>query len=135
MHSLNIDILYSCIILYIVRKKNPIHPRLYTDISGSGENIKLSFKSNAFDQNGARLVKHEIVESVEEIISNKLYLYAKNKLEYEKLIKYIKIQKKVLEKHQKYGNYDSSRIVESSISVMEDFKDSFENWFKNKSEN
>ena len=135
MHSLNIDILYSCIILYIVRKKNSIHPRLYTDISGSGKNIKLSFKSNVFDQDGSRLANHEIVESVEEIISNKLYLYAKNKLEYEKLIKYIKIQKKVLEKHQKYRNYDSSRIVESSISVMEDFKDSFENWFKNKSEN
>jgi hydroxymethylpyrimidine/phosphomethylpyrimidine kinase len=116
-----------------VRKK-PIHPRLYTNISGDGKNIKLSFKGNVFDQEGSRLVNHEFIESVEEIFSNKFYLYAKNKLEYEKLIKYIKIQKKVLENHQKYGNYDSSRIVKSSIVVMEDFKDSFENWFKNKSE-
>ncbi len=133
MHNLDIDILYSCIVLYIVRKK-PIHPRLYTNISGDGKNIKLSFKGNVFDQEGNRLVNHEFIESVEEIFSNKFYLYAKNKLEYEKLIKYIKIQKKVLENHQKYGNYDSSRIVKSSIVVMEDFKDSFENWFKNKSE-
>jgi len=117
-----------------VRKKTPIHPRLYTNITGDGKSIKLSFKGNVFDQEGCRLVNHEIIESVEEIFSNTLYLYAKNKLEYEKLIKYIKIQKKVLENHQKSGNYDSSRIVESSISVMEGFKDSFENWFKNKSE-
>ena len=135
MHSLNIDILYSCIILYIVRKKTPIHPRLYINISSYGKSIKLSYIGNVFDQEGCRIVNYEIIESVEEIFFDKLYLYGKNKLEYEKLIKYIKIQKKVLEKHQKYGNYDSSRIVESSISVMEDFKDSFEDWFKNKSEN
>ena len=55
-----------------------------------------------------------------------------NEEEFKKLIKYIKIQKKALEKHQKSGNYDSSKIVGSSILLMEEFKSIFENWFKDK---
>ena len=134
MHSFDLDILYSCIVLHLVIKKNPIHPRLYVDIKYFEQNINLSFVDNSFNENGSRVLKNKSIQIVEKKTTDKIYLNVLNKLEYVKLIKYITIQKKVLEKHQKSGNYDSSRIVESSISVMEDFKDSFENWFKNKSE-
>tara|TARA_B110000438_G_scaffold275452_1_gene296432 strand:- start:300 stop:656 length:357 start_codon:yes stop_codon:yes gene_type:complete len=117
-----------------VIKKNPIHPRLYVDIKYFEQNINLSFVDNSFNENGSRVLKNKSIQIVEKKTTDKIYLNVLNKLEYVKLIKYITIQKKVLEKHQKSGNYDSSRIVKSSILVMEDFKDSFENWFKNKSE-
>ena len=131
MYIADVNILYSCTILHIMRKKNPRHPRLYTDISINGKNINLSFLDNAFNNDGSRLILKEVVHTEEKLISLNKYLHNKNKLEYDKLIKYIQIQKKVLDKHQKSGNYDSFRIIESSILLMEEFKDSFENWFKN----
>ena len=51
-------------------------------------------------------------------------------MEYKKLENFIKMQKKVLNKHQISRNYDAENIVKTSIVLMEDFKSKFDNWFK-----
>lgn len=117
-----------------MKKRQTIHPRLYVNIDYRGDNMNLSFINNTFDGNGSRLLNNELIGLVGNISSSRDYLCSLNELEYDKLIKYIKIQKKVLEKYQKSGNYDSSKIVKSSILLMEEFKISFEKWFKNESE-
>ena len=58
-------------------------------------------------------------------------LINKNKEQLLILEKYIKIQKKVLDKHEKSGNYDACRIVKYSILQMNKFKQDFEFWLKN----
>ena len=100
----------------------------------SGDKMNLSFVNNTFDGNGSRLINNELISLVKDITSSRDYLRYLNKIEYDKLIKYIEIQKKVLEKYQKSGNYDSSKIVKSSIILMEEFKANFDKWFKNESE-
>ena len=113
-----------------MKKKKLSHPRLFTDIKTENSLATLFFIENKFNQKGERLINNEIIEIDNEIDCIKSYIFKKNEKEYYNLIKYIKIQKKVLEKHQKARNYDSSRIVESSILVMEKFKNEFDDWFK-----
>ena len=48
-----------------------------------------------------------------------------NKKEYSNVEKYIYLQKRILKHHIKNKRYDSIRVVENSILVMEKFKDHF----------
>ena len=129
MHSINIDLLHYCIVLYIVKKKTSIHPKLYIDISIDGPNVLLKYYSNELNNKNQRIIKQDINNREDNVNYNTLFLYEKNKIEYQNLIKFIKIQKKALEKHEKSGNYDSCRVVESSILLMTEFKNSFNQWF------
>ena len=129
MHSINIDLLHYCIVLYIVKKKTPIHPRLYINISIDGPNVLLKYYSNELNNKNQRIIKQDINNREDNVNYNILFLYEKNKIEYQNLTKFIKIQKKALEKHEKSGNYDSCRVVKSSILLMIEFKSSFNQWF------
>ena len=131
MYFVNSSLLHSSFILYIVKKKQLIHPRLFTRLDLNKNILTLFFKDNRFNEKGERLLTTEIREISNKIDSSTTYLFEKNELEYQNLIKYIKIQKRVLEKHQKLRNYDSRKVVESSILLMEKFKTDFEEWFKN----
>jgi len=113
-----------------VKKKQHTHPRLYVDLSIDSSKIVYKYFSNHIDENKQRIIKNDIQCIDKGILYNESVLYEKNKIEYQKLLKYIKIQKKALEKHEKSGNYDSCRIVESSILLMREFKLVFKNWFK-----
>ena len=113
-----------------MKKKKTSHPKLFTNIEIENSLATLFFIDNKFNQNGERLINNEIIQIDNKIDCVKSYIFNKNKEEYYNLIKYIIIQKKVLKKHQKSGNYDSSRVVESSILVMEKFKNEFDDWFK-----
>ena len=130
MYFVNSFLLHSSFILYIVKKKQQIHPKLFIKLIINKNKVTLFYKDNKFNEKGERVINKKIEKIMNNINCTKSQLIKKNEIEYHNLIRYIKIQKKVLENHQKSGNYDSSRIVESSILVMEDFKDSFENWFK-----
>ena len=113
-----------------MKKKQPMHPRLYVDFSIKSSKILYKYYSNEIDSKNQRILKEEF-ESNSDLQPNydNCLIFKKNEIEYGKLKKYIKVQKKVLEKHQKSRNYDSCRVVESSILLMEEFKNSFKNWF------
>ncbi len=115
-----------------MKKKQPVHPRLYTQFEISDNMIELYYFDNKFDSNGQRILSSESRKLNFKVHYFDSLLNDINKDEFKKLTKYIKIQKKALEKHQKSGNYDSSKIVGSSILFMEEFKSIFENWFKGK---
>ena len=131
MYFVNSSLLYSCFILYIVKKKQQIHPKLFTKLIINKNNVTLFYKDNKFNEKGERVVNKKIEKIMNNINYAKSQLVKKNEIEYHNLIRYIKIQKKVLEKHQKVRNYDSCKIVESSILLMQKFKTDFEKWFKN----
>ena len=131
MYTVNSSLLHSSFIFYIVKKKQPIHPRLFTGLDLNRNILTLFFKENRFNEKGERLVNKETKKISNEIDCGITYLFKKNESEYQNLVKYIKIQKKVLEKHQKSRNYDSCKVVESSILLMKKFKTDFEEWFKN----
>ena len=42
---------------------------------------------------------------------------------------YIKTHKRVLEKHQKAGNYDACNIITNSLDMVCEFKKDFDDWF------
>ena len=109
-----------------MKKRGPIHPKLYLDILK--DNNYLLYKKNLFDDTGNRIVEKELLDINE--ITDKKILYKKNLEQFEILKKYLLIQKKVLDKHKKDRNYDSCKVVKSSIEVMVSFKDEFEIWFK-----
>ena len=115
-----------------MKKKQPVHPRLYTQFEICDNMIELYYFDNNFDSSGQRILSSESRELDFKIHYLDSILRDINEEEFKKLIKYIKIQNKALEKHQKSGNYDSSKIVGSSILLMEEFKSIFENWFKDK---
>ena len=112
-----------------MKKKHPIHPKLYIDIFIDGSNVLLKYFSNELNNKNQRIVKEDIADIEDEVNYDISFLYEKNKIEYQNLIKFIKIQKKALEKHEKSGNYDSCRVIESSILLMIEFKNSFNQWF------
>ena len=112
-----------------MKKKHPVHPRLYTDVSINSSSIIYKYYSNHIDDNNQRIIKKDIQKRDRGNNYNMPFLDKMNKAEYQKLLKYIEIQKKALEKHEKSGNYDSCRIVESSILLMEEFKLAFKDWF------
>ncbi len=108
-----------------MKKKSPKHPRLYLSEKFVDSSNKKIFKylSNDFIDN-QRLEKEEVVDK------NDYSIFDKNCQEYDKLNKFIKIQKIVLKKHKKDRNYDAENIVKSSINLMENFKKDFDSWFK-----
>ena len=111
-----------------MKKKNPKHPKLYLDIIHQPNQIILTYISNRFDQNGSRIIEQEILNKV--IHENdKNYLIDENSKQLSLLKKYIEIQKKVLVKYQKDRNYDSGKILNSSIKSMIGFEQTFEDWF------
>jgi len=112
-----------------MKKKNPIHPKLFVNIDIDKSII--FFKQNKFNQNGDRLIENEFLnQSIQNNAFTSL-LINKNKEQLLILEKYIKIQKKVLDKHEKSRNYDACRVVKYSILQMNKFKQDFESWFKN----
>ena len=130
MHTINLGLLCYCFVLYIVKKKQPIHPRLYISVKIDSDKVIHSYVSNFFDENNNRIVSFESDNVDKNVAYDLKYLTSKNETEYTKLKKYVKIQKNVLEKHQKARNYDSCKVVESSILLMNEFKQEFEFWFK-----
>jgi len=110
-------------------KKNPIHPKLFTNVDVDKSII--FYKQNKFNQNGDRLIENECLDQSIQNNETTFLLIEKNKEQLLILQKYIKIQKKVLDKHEKSGNYDACRIVKYSILQMNKFKQDFESWFKN----
>ena len=130
MHTIDFSLLCYCFVLYIVKKKQPIHPRLYISVKIDSDKVIHSYVSNFFDENNNRIVSSESDNIDKNVAYDLKYLTSKNETEYTKLKKYVKIQKNVLEKHQKARNYDSCKVVESSILLMNEFKQEFEFWFK-----
>ena len=130
MHTIDFSLLCYCFVLYIVKKKQPIHPRLYISVKIDSDKVIHSYVSNFFDENNNRIVSSESDNVDKNVVYDLKYLTSKNETEYTKLKKYVKIQKNVLEKHQKARNYDSCKVVESSILLMNEFKQEFEFWFK-----
>ena len=130
MHTIDLSLLCYCFVLYIVKKKQPIHPRLYISVKIDSDKVIHSYVSNFFDENNNRIVSSESDNVDKNVAYDLKYLTSKNETEYTKLKKYVKIQKNVLEKHQKARNYDSCKVVESSILLMNEFKQEFEFWFK-----
>lgn len=130
MHTIDFSLLCYCFVLYIVKKKQPIHPRLYISVKIDSDKVIHSYVSNFFDENNNRVVSSESGNIDKNVAYDLKYLTSKNETEYTKLKKYVKIQKNVLEKHQKARNYDSCKVVESSILLMNEFKQEFEFWFK-----
>tara|TARA_Y100000994_G_C15452906_1_gene343397 strand:+ start:106 stop:468 length:363 start_codon:yes stop_codon:yes gene_type:complete len=114
-----------------VKKKKPIHPRLFIKADYFNKTkIILFYKSNKFNSDGSRLIEEDIFEEADLNSSFEDYLIEINKVEHAKLKKYIKIQKIVLEKREKTRNYDAVKIIKSSIEEMLNFKSDFESWFK-----
>ena len=130
MHTIDFSLLCYCFVLYIVKKKQPIHPRLYISVKIDSDKVIHSYVSNFFDENNNIIVSSESDNIDKNVAYDLKYLTSKNETEYTKLKKYVKIQKNVLEKHQKARNYDSCKVVESSILLMNEFKQEFEFWFK-----
>ena len=114
-----------------MKKRRPTHPKLYIDLKvKDGHNI-FYFLSNVFNDHSSREIQKE---SINLICDNKnVCLFEKNKEQYDILKKYLVIQKKVLEKRKKDGNYEAYKIIKSSIKAMNDFENEFIIWFeKNK---
>ena len=102
-----------------------MHPKLFINIDIDKSTI--FFKQNKFNHKGDRLIEEEFLQNKINNIS--FSLFKKNKEQLFILEKYIKIQKKVLDKHKKARNYDAYKIVKYSISRMNEFKENFDNWF------
>jgi len=132
LYNANFNLLYCCTEIYLVKKKNPTHPRLYLDLSINKNIVNFYYLENQFDKQGKRIILQEskTLNDIFDTIDS--YLLKINQFEYRNLIKYIEIQKKVLEKHQKSGNYNACQVVKESILLMKKFKSDFENWFNNK---
>jgi len=111
-----------------MKKKKSTHPKLYFDVIYKEKNVLLTFISNKFDVYGKRLLEEEVLENNININKNK-YLVNINTVQFNLLKKYIEIQKRVLVKHQKDGNYDSVRIMNYSLKTMKQFQQVFEKWF------
>ena len=112
-----------------MKKTNPVHPKLFINIDI--EKSLIFFMQNKFNNNGVRLTECQSLKNPIQLNEIDLLLMNKNKEQFFILEKYIKTQKKVLDKHEKSRNYDACRIVKYSILQMEKFKQDFESWFKN----
>ena len=110
-----------------MKKKKPVHPKLFINIDI--DKMTIFFKQNKFNHKGDRLIEEELLESKIKINDIPFFLFKKNKEQLFILEKYIKVQKKVLDKHEKARNYDAYKIVKYSISKMNEFKENFYNWF------
>jgi len=111
-----------------MKKKSPVHPKLYQNIIESNNTSVFYYISNLFDDSNKRIVQLEVRNEIN--FNKKTYLFKENTIQFEILKKYLKIQKKVLEKRKKTGNYDAYKIIKNSINTIIDFKNEFDDWFK-----
>ncbi len=111
-----------------MQKKNHEHPKLFIDIDI--DKSLIFYKQNKFNVNGDRLIESELLKSHVQFNKVTSLLIKKNKEQLFILEKYIKVQKKVLDKHEKSRNYDAFKIVKYSILKMNEFKEEFEQWFQ-----
>jgi len=110
-----------------MKKKKIVHPKLYIDIVEKRK--YLLYKQNEFNNNGGRVISKELNKNFN-IDNDICYLNEINKEQLEVLNKYLNIQKRVLQKHEKGGNYETSKVVENSITTMLIFKQEFNEWFE-----
>jgi len=109
-----------------MKKKNYRHPRYYTRIVNENNKfIELEYIDNAFLDNGERIKKNIKINKKDKILKILSLLNDLNKKEYNNLLRYIELQKKVLQYHKKNKQLDSVNIVKESILIMKDFKKYF----------
>ena len=111
-----------------MKKKDIYHPKLYIDYKIDNDLTILYFYSNKFKENGDRYIEKEVLNrtnfSINEI--NKL-----NENQFKELKMYILRQEKVIEAYKKNKIVNKLSIVEDSLSIMNQFKKMFEDWFIN----
>ncbi len=111
-----------------MKKKQITHPRIYLKILEKKDSlIIVNYKDNEFNSKGNRVIKkaeiyldeylNNFSNDFDEIL-NKL-----NGQELNKINNYISTQYKVLDYHIKKNNYDSVKTVQTSIKLMENFKE------------
>ena len=112
---------------YKMKKKQFQHPCIYLNILDKNNSVVLvEYKNNEFDEFGNRIIKVckiELSESFNNLAND--FSQILNKLNEGELIKinnYLKTQYKVLKYHKKNNNYDSVRVVNESIELVESFK-------------
>jgi len=108
-----------------MKKRNIEHPKFYLKVLNyADKNIKLQYIDNEFTIQEKRKIKEEVINndfSIDESeIINKL-----NRLELNKLNRYMRVQKKILNHYKKNQNFDSYSVVNSSIKLMLKFKEQY----------
>ena len=106
--------------------KNYRHPRFYTRVVNENNKfVELEYIDNTFLDNGERIKKNVIINKKDKFLKILSLLNDLNKKEYSNLLRYIELQKKVLQYHKKNKQLDSLYIVKESILTMKDFKKYF----------
>jgi len=111
-----------------MKKRQPIHPKLYIDFKEKNGKKVFYYISNIFNEHCNRLVQKEFVNFNAGDV--KKHLYDENRKQLAILKKYLQTQKKVLEKRKKGRNYEACEIIKSSIKAMVDFENEFNVWFQ-----
>ena len=128
MYASNPRILHYCIVVRLMKKKPHEHPKLFLNVVIEDNSVYLLFKQNQFNENLGRIILKEKLSKNMDLKKKELLTHL-NKNEYGKLKKYIKVQKRVLDIHEKDRNYDACKMVKSSIARINEFKIEFEDWF------
>ena len=113
-----------------MKKRIPIHAKLYIDVISNNNVIQYLYKQNQFDISGNRIVQRKTISDDFDCSQKHKYLVKKNINEMQILNNYIKTQKMALDKHQKAGNYDACNIIKNSLDMVCEFKKDFDDWFK-----
>ena len=111
-----------------MKKRYPKHPKLYIDFKNVGGYYYCYYYSNNFNDNNNRIIQEEIKDIFPE--SKKIFLFNENKKQFNILKKYLMIQKSVLEKRKKAGNYEACNIIKDSIKTIANFEADFNVWFE-----
>lgn len=114
-----------------MKKKEIEHPKLYYDYLESKNKIKLLFYSNQIDDNGKRILENKEIEK-SKLPSNNILQHL-NKIEYDKLLRYILRQEKVMDVYHNKGFFEQYNIVKESLKLMYEFKNHFETIYSNES--
>ena len=114
-----------------MKKIKQVHPKLYLKIINSNSDVLLIYKQNKFNIKGDRVILQESLNKQFIDVDHVVFLRKKNSEQQDMLKKYIKIQKKVLNKYEKIRNYDASNIVRNCINLLINFNEEFNQWFKN----
>ena len=110
-----------------MKRRDPIHPKLYINLHRLKSNLFLSYQQNKFNNKGIRIIEYEKLPKNSEV--GNFLLISKNIEQFEELKKYIIIQKRVLETYENVGNYHAGITIKNSIILLENFKDDFISWF------
>ena len=106
-----------------MKKKDIEHPKLFFDYIFMDNKIELSYYSNKIDKTGKRIAQKKEVDSKKLPVENLLsYL---NEIEYNKLLRYILWQEKVLDTYNKKGFTEKYDIIKESLNFMYAFKKQF----------